>query len=66
MFVFLWMNFFTEQIEALEALLGRMHNRISSTEKRGSIPLVTAFIHYIYVIIILNAPMHRDEHQSVI
>ncbi|GLD55750.1 cocaine- and amphetamine-regulated transcript protein-like isoform X1 [Lates japonicus] len=26
-------------IEALEALLGRMHNRISSTEKRGSIPL---------------------------
>ncbi|XP_042272642.1 cocaine- and amphetamine-regulated transcript-like [Thunnus albacares] len=26
-------------IEALEALLGRMHSRISSTEKRGSIPL---------------------------
>ncbi|XP_074515203.1 cocaine- and amphetamine-regulated transcript-like isoform X1 [Sebastes fasciatus] len=26
-------------IDALEALLGRMHNRISSTEKRGSIPL---------------------------
>nr|XP_043886028.1 cocaine- and amphetamine-regulated transcript-like [Solea senegalensis] len=26
-------------LEALEALLGRMHNRISSTEKRGSIPL---------------------------
>ncbi|XP_070765315.1 cocaine- and amphetamine-regulated transcript-like [Enoplosus armatus] len=26
-------------VEALEAVLGRMHNRISSTEKRGSIPL---------------------------
>nr|QYF10305.1 cocaine- and amphetamine-regulated protein [Siniperca chuatsi] len=26
-------------LEALEAVLGRMHNRISSTEKRGSIPL---------------------------
>ncbi|TMS13199.1 cocaine- and amphetamine-regulated transcript-like [Larimichthys crocea] len=26
-------------IEALEALLGRMHGRISSPEKRGSIPL---------------------------
>lgn len=31
-----------EQVEALEALLGRMHNRGSSTEKRGSIPLVTS------------------------
>ncbi|XP_029354891.1 cocaine- and amphetamine-regulated transcript-like [Echeneis naucrates] len=26
-------------VEVLEALLGRMNNRISSTEKRGSIPL---------------------------
>ncbi|XP_078110688.1 cocaine- and amphetamine-regulated transcript-like [Sander vitreus] len=26
-------------VDALESLLGRMHNRISSTEKRGSIPL---------------------------
>ncbi|XP_019963733.1 cocaine- and amphetamine-regulated transcript-like [Paralichthys olivaceus] len=26
-------------VEALEALLGRMHSHISSTEKRGSIPL---------------------------
>ncbi|KAI3377304.1 hypothetical protein L3Q82_008505 [Scortum barcoo] len=26
-------------VEALEALLGGMHNRISSTEKRGSIPV---------------------------
>lgn len=30
-----------EQVEALEALLGRMHNR-GSYEKRGSIPLVTS------------------------
>ncbi|XP_042341464.1 cocaine- and amphetamine-regulated transcript-like [Plectropomus leopardus] len=26
-------------MEALEAVLGRMHHRISSTEKRGSIPV---------------------------
>ncbi|XP_030270897.1 cocaine- and amphetamine-regulated transcript-like [Sparus aurata] len=26
-------------VEALEALLGRMHSRTGSTEKRGSIPL---------------------------
>ncbi|KAM4629929.1 cocaine- and amphetamine-regulated transcript-like [Polymixia lowei] len=26
-------------IEAMETLLGRMHNRVSTTEKRGSIPL---------------------------
>ncbi|XP_041842321.1 cocaine- and amphetamine-regulated transcript-like [Melanotaenia boesemani] len=26
-------------VEALEALLGQMHHHISSTEKRGSIPL---------------------------
>ncbi|XP_028258228.1 cocaine- and amphetamine-regulated transcript-like [Parambassis ranga] len=26
-------------IEALQSLLGRMHSRVSSTEKRGSIPL---------------------------
>ncbi|XP_051236360.1 cocaine- and amphetamine-regulated transcript-like [Dicentrarchus labrax] len=32
-------NLDKDMIEALEALLGRMHNRISSTEKRGSIPM---------------------------
>ncbi|XP_017159396.1 cocaine- and amphetamine-regulated transcript-like [Poecilia reticulata] len=26
-------------VEALEVLLGRIHSRVSSTEKRGSIPL---------------------------
>ncbi|CAK6977651.1 cocaine- and amphetamine-regulated transcript-like [Scomber scombrus] len=28
-----------DMVEALEALLGQMHNRISSTEKRASIPM---------------------------
>ncbi|XP_056135177.1 cocaine- and amphetamine-regulated transcript-like [Lampris incognitus] len=28
-----------ELIDAIETLLGRMHYRVSSTEKRGSIPL---------------------------
>ncbi|KAF0042728.1 hypothetical protein F2P81_004065 [Scophthalmus maximus] len=38
-------------MEALEALLGTMHSRISSAEKRGSIPLVTAYKYDILILI---------------
>ena len=46
---------FSEQVEALEALLGRMHSRTGSTEKRGSIPLVTlTLFSLIYKVDVLN------------
>lgn len=54
------MDLFVEQIDALETLLGRMHNRISY-EKRGSIPLVTA----LYSLKLLNTPLQRVYYRCI-